>query len=179
MTIIALNHVNILSTEPVKSVLFYTKLGFVVGHRPEGFPDDGTWMYLDSVEAMRRVPLVHINHISKRQRASLRKGPIAHIGFSITGPMEATIKTLDSMGVDYKWDVDLWGHTIPGANRALYFKGPSNEMIEYVFISHFVPEATLADRVDAGTATDTELAEIAEEQHADGSRTVNEDGWGN
>ena len=120
--IAGLNHVNVLCDDIEFSAEFYQRLGLTRGYRPKGFPEHGVWLYLDTF------PIIHLNPRSFPERL-FEGGAVDHFGFTIRGPLQPVVEYLDSLNITF----DLWP-PIPGVCRALYFYGPSDEKIEFVFV---------------------------------------------
>ncbi len=117
-----LNHVNLFSVSPQHTSEFYQRLGLIPGFRPPGFDDPGIWLYADGGKGYQ---VLHINETVK----GVEDGKFGHVGFNVAGRLEAVVTRLNNIGIAP--DVVT---PIPGAHRALYFKGPSDEMIEFVFV---------------------------------------------
>ena len=128
MALAGLNHVNILARNLEVSAKFYESLGLKTGPRPTGFPEHGIWLYHGDS------PVLHLNPAPKER--PLNDGAVDHFGFSVQGSIQDCTRRLTQLGIEY----DLW-EAIPGTCRALYFKGPSGEKIEFVFVDQFVNEA--------------------------------------
>lgn len=120
-----LNHVNLYSSDPHKTVAFYGRLGFKAGYRPNAFADPGVWLYAGDDDYQ----ILHVNVLPPERFAALGEGPFGHVGLGVRGTIAEVTGWLKSLNIEY----DLWD-PIPGAHRALYFKGPSNEVVELVFV---------------------------------------------
>lgn len=128
MRIDGLNHFNLAVRDLETSALFYEQLGLKRGHRPT-FPTTGIWLYVGDN------PVIHLN--DECEVGPILKGGVAtvhHVGLSVRGSVEAITAALDKLGVVY----DLWA-PIPGVCRALYFRGPDGEAIEFVMVDCHVP----------------------------------------
>jgi len=129
-----LNHANVLTCDPNRTLEFYRKLGFRKGYRPTGFPDEGFWLYAGNNDYQ----ILHINIVDHDQFTALGSGVYNHIGFEVSGTIEEVVAWLNDQGIA----PDVWA-PIPGAHRALYFTGPSGEKVELVFIDE--PVASFRD----------------------------------
>lgn len=134
MRISGLNHFNVVTDDLEKSAKFYESLGLERGRRPD-FGNSGIWLYIDDE------PKVHLNLKSEIEAI---KGPLAtghgtvdHLGFDVHGHMDDICAALMDLGISFK----LWPTPVAGWYRALYFKGPSGEEIEFVLRSHYVGAA--------------------------------------
>lgn len=136
--IISLNHFNIATSDLEASARFYEALGLIRGYRPT-FPTTGIWLY-----GNEGAPIIHLN--DEREVGPIVKGTAAvhHVGLTVVGSVEAVTGKLAALGIVY----DLWA-PIPGVCRALYFKGPSGESIEFVMVDCYVTR----DGREIGTGT--------------------------
>jgi catechol 2,3-dioxygenase-like lactoylglutathione lyase family enzyme len=127
MVIDGLNHVNIATKDLENSARFYESLGLARGHRPD-FHTTGIWMYSGLS------PVLHLNDEEEVGPIVSGTAAVHHFGFSVRGTVGEVCKELVDLGIEF----DLWD-PIPGVCRALYFRGPSGESIEYVMVDEYVP----------------------------------------
>lgn len=132
--IVNLNHFNIATNDLEASARFYEALGLTRGYRPT-FSTTGVWLY-----SPEGAPIVHLN--DEREVGPIVEGTAAvhHIGLTVVGSVEDVTHKLDALDIIY----DLWD-PIPGVCRALYFKGPSGESVEFVLVDCYVPRERYAN----------------------------------
>ena len=128
MQITELNHFNIATKDLEASARFYEALGLTRGHRPD-FGNTGVWMYLAGL------PRVHLNLESEVGPIIDGKSCVHHLGFTVYGSAENICAQLEQLGIAYTF----FPKDVAGWYRALYFKGPSDEEIEFVLMDCFVP----------------------------------------
>lgn len=138
MRVTGLNHFNIATDDLEASAAFYEKLGLVRGPRPD-FGNTGVWLYIEGK------PKVHLNLESEVGPIVQGTGVVHHLGFDVRGSIEDICGELDRLGVEWR----LWPAKVPGWYRALYFKGPSGEEIEFVLIDNLVPKVAASEAVAA------------------------------
>lgn len=129
MHVASLNHFNLAVKDLEKSCAFYQQLGLHKVRRPR-FPTTGIWMACEADGP----PILHLN--DEKEVGPIEYGAcgvVHHVGFTVHGSIAGITQKLFDMDVLY----DLWD-PIPGVHRALYFKGPDGEAIEFVLIDHFV-----------------------------------------
>lgn len=126
MLISGLNHVNIATNDLEASARFYENFGLKRGHRPT-FPTKGIWLYSNGC------PILHLNDAAEVGPIVPGTAAVHHVGLSVNGSVEEITRCLRNHGIEY----DLWD-PIPGVFRALYFKGPSGESVEFVMLDEFV-----------------------------------------
>lgn len=133
MRIEGLNHFNIATENLERSAHFYEALGLKRGHRPS-FSTTGIWLYIGEA------PVIHLNDESEVGPIVKGTAAVHHVGLSVRGGLEEITARLRWLNIEY----DLWD-PIPGVCRALYFRGPSGEQIEFVLVDNFVPDKPKGD----------------------------------
>lgn len=118
-----LNHVNVITYDLECSARFYEKLGLQRGVRPD-FGNTGIWLYAGGK------PKVHLNLASEVNGVTGSCGAFHHVGFDVPGKLDDIAAELTRLNIDW----ELWPVPVRGWYRALYFKGPSGEEIEFVLI---------------------------------------------